>query len=648
MHAFRRLPAQGNDAAAREIASLAAERDPEIYYQSLNRVAGRMIEGRRPAEAFPILAFVADVAAHEAPTAEARAREELKVLSGGGGFGRRVENHGLAFVGESANLPGLIGMAVAGGVFFMGRGLLLSRLLGSAGGALTRGLGAQALAAAGAFALEAPAFALTANAARRLFGGPSESLGGKDLASAYLNLGLVKLLAFGGAAGARRFGAQERGQAVAGGIGSCFGLWAGQSLERAAGWRPAAGFDRQMLDAFAAWLQFRVGGHLAAQAVGPTLSNLQSDIHLRVRALGNARPAWQGLLPPRAAGAAPSTLATSAAAWGAVLCAGCSESSANSVTPFLIGVGLATTTALLYHLREAARTRATKEFHDHPNKDLVDFAAGMRGVTGLTEGEARVVLTTMMRYGAPRPGIRLEAQAVFKKVAVDLLRLPPVKRNGGLPTPVPHYIPQASDPERMHSEIFDMPLAYCDRIRAWARQHLKIDENWLAEAWQIRERQEILVLKLSMRFPLQPEQAERLLELIAPEPRFSGDQTKGILFDREFPAAKDPGGFVTHLEFNRQAALSILRQAGIAKVSIPYLKEIILFLAAECRMPLPIYSMRPDYAERWTPWGPMNEQFTDHDWSAVFRLRDALWGPWRLPWEVKPAPPFNPEDFEAY
>ncbi len=281
MESFRRFEARGGDAMSREIRSLAAETDPELYFAGLNHVARRLARRDRFAEAGELWGFVAEAGTSMAPEMARRAREELEVLSGGGSFGRRVEFLGQRFFSEATSPSALIGMTVAGGVYSIGRTALLGRLLASPAGFLTRGLGARGLAGLGAFAIEAPAFTLTTRALHAASGQVSPNSLGQDLLSSYLALGGLKAFSAAGAAAVQRAGVGPISRALVPTTGAYLGILAGHGLERVFGLRPAQPTDHVLLDSLAMLLQFHVGGRLSAEILGPRWSAWQNEMQAR-------------------------------------------------------------------------------------------------------------------------------------------------------------------------------------------------------------------------------------------------------------------------------------------------------------------------------------------------------------------------------
>lgn len=281
METFRRFEARGSDPLSRDISALASEPDAELYFEGLHRLAGRMARRDQSAEAAELWSFVAEEAATASPSVARRAREELEVLSGGGNFGRRVEFLSQRFFSEATSPTALIGMTVAGGVYSLGRNVLLGRLLAAPAGLFTRGLGARAVAGLGAFAVEAPAFTLSTRALHSASGQASPNSLGHDLLASYLTLGGLKLFASVGSLAVQRAGAGSISQALIPTASAYLGILAGHGLERAFHLRPERATDQVLLDSLAMLLQFQVGGRLAADAMGPRWAAWQHQMNLR-------------------------------------------------------------------------------------------------------------------------------------------------------------------------------------------------------------------------------------------------------------------------------------------------------------------------------------------------------------------------------
>ncbi|HEX5034897.1 MAG TPA: hypothetical protein VFW62_10475, partial [bacterium] len=269
---------------ARELRSLAAETDPELYFAGLNHLACRLASRDRFVEAGELWSFVAEQGASSAPALAQRARAELEVLSGGGSFGRRVEFLAQRFVGEATSPAALAGMTAAGLAYNVGRSALLGRLLASEAGLFTRGWGARGLAGLGGFAIEAPAFTLTTRALHAAAGHDSPNSWGHDLSASYLTLGGLKFFSAAGASVAQRLGAGPLTRALVPTAGAYLGILAGHGLERAAGLRPAQPSDQVLFDSLAILLQFQVGGRLAGEILGPRFATWQREVQIRSEA----------------------------------------------------------------------------------------------------------------------------------------------------------------------------------------------------------------------------------------------------------------------------------------------------------------------------------------------------------------------------
>lgn len=281
-----------NAAAAAEYRSLARERDPEFYAESLLAFAQRQeISGQTETAA----AIYAELSG-EAPNASlrARARERLAVLGGGGPTALRAEHLLRHLARETMEPSTLIGMTAASAVFRLTRVAGLSRLLASpTANFATRGWGARLLAGSLAFGAEATVFPLATRAAgmargREFYGSLDEV--GRDLASSFILLGAMKLA--GGAVSlspARGWRAGVLGQ-----TGMLGGIALGHRLESAIGLRPHADAATTLVDSLAMLLQFHAAGRLAQGIMGPGFQAWETSLEGAARRLGSteagARP----------------------------------------------------------------------------------------------------------------------------------------------------------------------------------------------------------------------------------------------------------------------------------------------------------------------------------------------------------------------
>lgn len=176
--------------------ALRAERDPEILYASLYRLASDLEDRMAVAASAQIFSFLSGSDAAELGVPErvrAAARGRVQAQSGSGGAGGRIEFFGKRFAAEAVTPAGLISFA---GTAFAGRalqGYLLRRLGGSVASWWTRGWAAHGLAAGSALAFEIPTYALAARGLDSLAGKPHGQDIWAEMAVAALFLGAIKL-----------------------------------------------------------------------------------------------------------------------------------------------------------------------------------------------------------------------------------------------------------------------------------------------------------------------------------------------------------------------------------------------------------------------------------------------------------------------
>jgi hypothetical protein len=268
-------------AARRELASLANESDPELFFESLLAFGFRQESADR--EALAAQAYQAILQkADSFPEIAARARRRLDAMEGRGSFGSRFELLFRHLARDSFSPSMLIGMAGAQAVFGLARAGFLARLLASPiSHDLTRGSGAQALAAIGAFALEAPSFVAFTHGARAAFGakqdGTNDGLG-RELASSYLSLGALKL---GGSVFGSALGSMGRGRAFLRQAGMFSGILLGHGLEQGIGLRAKSDGPSLLADSLAMLIQFNLSGKLLSAGLGSRWVAFNRELQLR-------------------------------------------------------------------------------------------------------------------------------------------------------------------------------------------------------------------------------------------------------------------------------------------------------------------------------------------------------------------------------
>ncbi|MCC6273154.1 MAG: hypothetical protein IT572_06770 [Deltaproteobacteria bacterium] len=300
----RRLEALWGRTALAELEALKEESDPQLYFEGLGALATRLAAEDRLEAAQAAYAFIAGRAADSAPAAARRAQGDWDAIRGRGALGPRLEFLGRRFAREASSPAMLAGMGVASTVFQLSRAAFLARLTATPGlGVLSRGLGARAVAGLGAFALEAPAFALSVRGARVALGDPGATAAplGHEVLGSYLTLGGLKLFGGLGGAAVRYAGTGPVTRALIPQVSTYFGIVAGHRLEQLAGLRPALSGDTLWADSLVTLLQFHVGGRLAGELGGPRLAAWQRELELRGAMLEREpggrggevrRPAW--------------------------------------------------------------------------------------------------------------------------------------------------------------------------------------------------------------------------------------------------------------------------------------------------------------------------------------------------------------------
>ncbi len=268
-------------AALRELNSLSREEDLELYGQGLFSLAQRLLKQNRVESALRLFHHLQENQPKSSAIA-VKAGREIDAIEGRGAIGGRIEFSINRFGHEAMNPALLFGMGAAGTVFKVSRAALLGNLLSSPVASLaTRGLGARALAGAAAFALEAPSFVAATHGARWLLGekisGPSI---GKELASAYLTLGGLKLLGSAGEQALRLSGGGALARATIPQASAYLGILAGHGLEHLSGLHKISSGDTWLLDSLVTLAQFRVGGELSNRLLGKRFANFQDELNL--------------------------------------------------------------------------------------------------------------------------------------------------------------------------------------------------------------------------------------------------------------------------------------------------------------------------------------------------------------------------------
>lgn len=307
----------GDSPSARELHSIAGERDPELLGAALLSFAGRHSED-------PSLAQYIYQRISEHPdfygAAANIARSRNEALQGRGTFGQRSEIFFSRFFREATDPTNLASMAIAGFAFQGLRLAVSSRLLASSGtGFFTRGIGVRVLANGVAFAAEAPVFSASARGINALLGRQqdwSASALGHELASGYLMLGGLRLSGALGNAAIRRL---DPGAALGSTLqhrlvhqaGMFAGVTAAHWAEQRLGLRPDHGGSALLADSLAALIHFNVSGRLLNRLGADRLNHEMESRHRALENFQSSAPRTRRFeWGPRlaVAGAAPSDL----------------------------------------------------------------------------------------------------------------------------------------------------------------------------------------------------------------------------------------------------------------------------------------------------------------------------------------------------
>lgn len=299
----QRLVEVWGESNLRSLDSLQRESDSGLFAESLLNLALGLVREDRLEAAQLVFTYLAERPDAAHPDLARRARRELDAIQGRGELGPRLEFLARRFTREVTRPEMLAGMAVASTVFQLSRVALLARLSSTPSlGLLSRGLGARAVAGLGAYALEAPAFALTVWGSRIALGDPTASATpfSHELFGSYLTLGGLKLFGALGRGAVGLAGAGPVSRALIPQVSTYFGIVAGHRLEQWAGLRPHLSGDTLWADSLVTLLQFHVGGRLAHQLGGPRLAAWQRQLELQGERLAEGAGPVLGFPPPMA------------------------------------------------------------------------------------------------------------------------------------------------------------------------------------------------------------------------------------------------------------------------------------------------------------------------------------------------------------
>lgn len=284
-----------------ELLSLSQENDGELFFESLLHL------GQRQRQENPTLALACFELLQQSLNEDfpgrpsghlsliARAQRESDAIEGRGDIGARVEYLSGNFIRETTSPIGLASMAAGGMAFSAVRTGMLARLLSGPAGTLTRGFGARAVSSLVGFGAELPAFVFSSRALHEA-GGHAQDWSlravGRDLATAGITLGLLKLGGAGAGAASQRW-AQGTGlfpQATRMFLPQAAmftGIIAAHRIEESLELRPHVDGATLFTDAFSTFLQFHVSGRLMEAAMGRGYAAWQHELNIRGEAMAS-------------------------------------------------------------------------------------------------------------------------------------------------------------------------------------------------------------------------------------------------------------------------------------------------------------------------------------------------------------------------
>ncbi len=303
-----------------ELRSLAHETDSRLFLEGLLSVGQHALNAGQAEFAADVFSVI--VGSGESGEAVTQARHELDAILGRGSIGGRLEILGRNFVREAADPVTLAAMGTGSLVFSLSRGAILSRLLAApARNFLTSGFGARALASAGAFFFEVPAFWATGKGLREALSPGSQrwdlATNLHELAGAGLTLGALKLTGYASQGLFRRVHGLSAFEVPASlGLrlshsafhqaGMLGGILLGHHLETLAGLRRPVDGATTLVDSLVTLLQFNVGGRLSSAFLGDAWTGRLQALEMQLdrmephsSAEGPSRPlgpalAWAG------------------------------------------------------------------------------------------------------------------------------------------------------------------------------------------------------------------------------------------------------------------------------------------------------------------------------------------------------------------
>lgn len=311
--------------------------------------------------------------------------------------------------------------------------------------------------------------------------------------------------------------------------------------------------------------------------------------------------------------------------------------------------------SILILLREKQRhkqfekERIIEAFRMKKQKTIDDFVVVIAQSLSVKRVQALKIVNAALHYGAPFGDVTFNEEEIFdniKEVTMDICGASEIisryyfhNLRGRL---LHHFldpfdaVPKKDGTYSRRFAVSGMFVAYMDEMRGWMLKTLSFSQKVVATEQQKAERVSILVKHLQDSFYISESEALRIIKTVLrlkTLQKIPEDQSH--LFKHEISNPMDEGNFAFYLRVSRQAADFFVREAAFENTHAGRLhfKAIVVSLLAKCGLPVPGYSMLAPVEGRAYRPGKYETDFREHDWVAVLRLREAIDGPLRLPWE---------------
>lgn len=302
-----------------EIFSLAHERNETVFAAGLQQLAQDQMEVENFSQAGSYFQSILQgpAASDRILALQARARESLDILNGGGPAGARLAFLGRQLINQTTRTDMLVGMAVALPVFQTVRLGALGRFLNPATiSSGTRLLAAETAAATLAFGAEVGAFTFSVRGVNEALGKPqdwSEAAVEGDLFRNGLGLFSLRVSgALGGAAMRRIQGANPNPSAwmrfseIAIPQASMLtGILGANALEVGLRLRPASSFGNTLMDSLAMLLQFNIAGRITHGFYPESFHQQLQEMDIRLQTLRRPLFGKDPLFPGLSEGVTP-------------------------------------------------------------------------------------------------------------------------------------------------------------------------------------------------------------------------------------------------------------------------------------------------------------------------------------------------------